>query len=278
MVDYVIGDVQGCYDPLCRLLDSVHFNERVDRLWFVGDLVNRGPQSLEVLRFIKNLPIKPRVTLGNHDLHLLSRIFVDSTRSSFKSAPDDTLHSVVNADDAHELGHWLRQQSILYHEPSLNVVMTHAGIPPMWDLAQAKRGAEELETVLQSADFIDFLANMYGNQPDVWSESLVGWPRLRLITNYFTRMRFFDAQACLDFSYAGTIVKAPTDLTPWFLVKNRQLISVDIVFGHWAALDGQCAVPGLYALDTGCVWGQRLTALRLQDRRLFSAPGLSLTG
>ncbi|OGV47927.1 MAG: bis(5'-nucleosyl)-tetraphosphatase (symmetrical), partial [Legionellales bacterium RIFCSPHIGHO2_12_FULL_42_9] len=243
---------------------------RDDRLWFVGDLVNRGPQSLDVLRFIKNLPVKPRITLGNHDLHLLNKLFVRDVAGRFPESREDTLQAVLQADDAEELGHWLRQQDILYHDAALNVVMCHAGIAPAWDLPKAKHCAHELEQVLRSPDFLQYLATMYGNKPDSWSDELTGSARLRVMTNYLTRMRFCDEHGRLFLHYKGTIAKAPPNLVPWFLVKNRQLITADIVFGHWAALEGQCLVPGLYAVDTGCVWGGRLTALRLQDRRYFS--------
>jgi len=268
--DYVIGDVQGCYDPLQRLLERIDFNERVDRLWFVGDLVNRGPQSLEVLRFIKNLPLPAPITLGNHDLHLLGAFFGGHRWKN----RDDTLEEVLVAGDGEELGHWLRKQSILYHDPALHVVMCHAGIAPAWDLALAKSCAQELETTLAGDNYASFLSEMYGNKPDCWSEELTGIARLRLITNYFTRMRFLDKRGCLVLTYKGTLAEAPADLIPWYAVPNRKPIEADIVFGHWAALLGHCQDPTIYPLDTGCLWGGSLTALRLQDRRRFSVPGL----
>jgi bis(5'-nucleosyl)-tetraphosphatase (symmetrical) len=271
--DYVIGDVQGCYDPLQRLLDSIHFDDRSDRLWFVGDLVNRGPQSLEVLRFIKSLPLAPRITLGNHDLHLLAKLFADNARHN----PDDTLHDVLVASDRDELGHWLRQQSILIHDRELNVVMCHAGIAPMWDLPQAKALAKELEQVLRGEDYREFFTQMYGNEPDHWSDNLEGIARLRVICNYFTRMRFCDVRGHLMLTYKGTIEEAPANLYPWYMVPNRLEIDADIVFGHWAALQGKCPHPRIHALDTGCFWGGQLTALRLQDKQRFevSAVGSS---
>ncbi len=270
VADYAIGDVQGCYQSLLRLLDGIQFNERVDRLWFVGDLVNRGPQSLEVLRFIKNLPVMPRITLGNHDLHLLHQIFVNKGPAQGVETAGDTLQAVLQADDVETLGHWLRHCPLLYHDPALNVVMCHAGIAPAWDLAKAKQCALELESTLQGPDFEWYLANMYGNQPSVWEDSLTGIDRLRVMTNFFTRMRFCTREGHLSLRYKGRIEKAPANLVPWFLVENRQSIAADIVFGHWAALQGKCAVPRLYAIDTGCVWGGPLTALRLQDKQRFS--------
>ncbi len=270
MPDYAIGDVQGCYEPLQRLLDKVHFNDREDRLWFVGDLVNRGPQSLDVIRFVKGLRITPRITLGNHDLHLLSHLFTEQTRENH----DDTLHEILAAPDREELGHWLRQQSILIHDAELNVVLCHAGIAPVWDLKQASSLAQELEQTLRGDDFLHFLQHMYGNEPEHWNPTLVGVDRLRIVCNYFTRMRFCTKDGHLVHGYKGTLKNAPPHLYPWYEVPNRPEIEADIVFGHWAALEGKCPNPHIYAIDTGCLWGGSLTALRLQDKQRFSVPGL----
>ena len=269
MSDYAIGDIQGCFGALQRLLSHVNFNEHTDRLWFVGDLVNRGPESIAVLRFIKNLPLTPRITLGNHDLHLLSQLFSDNPWQN----PDDTLHEILTAPDAQELGHWLRKQAILYHDTELNVVMCHAGINPLWDLTQAKACATELEQVLAGPNYRNYLTHMYGNEPDHWSLDLTGDARLRVICNYFTRMRFCDTQGHLLLTYKGTIEQAPAGLYPWYAVPNRHDIPSDIIFGHWAALNGKCPHPQIHALDTGCLWGGELTALRLQDKRRFSVRG-----
>ncbi len=263
MADYAIGDVQGCYDALQRLLEQIDFNDREDRLWFVGDLVNRGPQSLEVLRWIRQLPIKPHITLGNHDLHLLCHLFGLSAWHN----KDDTLQAVLNADDRDEFGHWLCQQSILVHDEDLQVVMCHAGIAPHFTLDEAKARASELEAVLSGEQCRDFLKHLYGNEPNVWQDDLKTYDRWRYICNAFTRMRFCDVDGHLMLSYKGTLDKAPSDLYPWFSVPNRQPIDADIVFGHWAALAGQCSVPRIHAIDTGCFWGGSLTALRLQDKQ-----------
>lgn len=268
--DYAIGDVQGCYEPLLRLLDHLRFDDRNDRLWFVGDLVNRGPQSLEVLRFIRRLPLTPRITLGNHDLHLLGKLFAPSGRDN----PDDTLQAVLTADDAEDIGHWLRRQAILHHDPELGIVMCHAGIAPVWDLAQAKACAVELETVLAGDGYRDYLQHMYGNQPNAWSPDLQAWDRLRVITNYFTRMRFCDEQGRLLTGYKGSLEHAPPDHRPWYALPTRKAIDADIVFGHWAALQGRSPAPNIFAIDTGCLWGGSLTALCLQDRQKRSVPGL----
>ena len=266
MSDYAIGDIQGCYDPLLRLLAHIQFDDRVDRLWFVGDLVNRGPQSLAVLRFIKQLAIPARITLGNHDLHLLARFFCADAQIN----KDDTLDEVLAADDAEELCHWLRQQPILIHDESLNMVMCHAGIAPMWSLSQAKQYALELEHVLSGFEYQHFLSHLYGNFPNYWSDQYTGIERLRIITNYFTRMRFCDRDGRLMLKYKGSIDKAPADLIPWFSLPNRKPIEADIVFGHWASLDHVHTPPNIYAIDSGSVWGGPLTALRLQDRQRFS--------
>ena len=266
MPDYAIGDVQGCYDSLQRLLECIDFNEKVDRLWFVGDLVNRGPESLTVLRFISSLPSMPRITLGNHDLHLLGSLFGEKPWKG----KDDTLQDVVRASDGEDLGHWLRKQPLLCYSPDLNVVMCHAGIAPLWDLSLAQQLAQEVETMLCGDHYKEFLTQMYGNKPDIWSDQLTGMDRLRIITNYFTRMRFCDAQGRLELSYKGTLADAPSGLYPWYEVPHRQEIEADIVFGHWAALMGSCSNPKIHALDTGCLWGGQLTALRLQDKQRFS--------
>lgn len=270
MVDYAIGDVHGCYEPLLRLLDQIKFDDRSDRLWFVGDLVNRGPQSLQVLRFIKNLPVPAIITLGNHDLYLLVKLFTNLT---YKDG-DHTLKAVLQAEDAMELGHWLRAQHILYHDATLNVVMSHAGIAPIWNLTAAKARAQEVKNVLSGNDYAAFLHNLEGNQPAQWSADLTGYARLRLIANYFTRMRFCDEEGNLNFNYKGTITDAPEHLHPWFAMPGRMAIKSDIVFGHWAALAGKNGVDHIHALDTGCVWGGSLTAIRLTDKQRFTVPGL----
>lgn len=266
MSDYAIGDVQGCYEPLQRLLELIDFDENVDRLWFVGDLVNRGPQSLAVLRFVSSLPLAPRITLGNHDLHLLASLFGGRPWQGH----DDTIQEVLQAPDGEALGHWLRKQSMLYFSSELNIVMTHAGIAPQWDLALAIQLAKELEQVLAGDNYREFLAQMYGNHPDIWSDELVGIERLRVITNYFTRMRFCDAEGRLNLSYKGTLAAAPPNLYPWYAVPTRKEIDAELVFGHWAALMGACPNPRIHAIDTGCLWGGQLTALRLQDKRRFA--------
>lgn len=265
VVDYVIGDVQGCFDSLRRLLDAVQFDEQADRLWFVGDLVNRGRNSLKVLRFIKQLHRPAKITLGNHDLHLLALLFLDKRNQG----EDETLQDILRAEDRVSLGHWLRGQPILIHDESFNVVMCHAGIAPLWSLAKAKALALELEQAISGEHPCDFFRDMYGHEPTHWSDALQGMPRLRLICNYFTRMRFCKANGDLVLEYKGRIDEAPPNLFPWYQTPHRQPIEPHLVFGHWAALEGVCPHSRIHALDTGCYWGGRLTALRLQDMRRF---------
>ncbi|MCX7115458.1 MAG: symmetrical bis(5'-nucleosyl)-tetraphosphatase [Gammaproteobacteria bacterium] len=267
MADYAIGDVQGCYDALMRLLDQFQFDSAADRLWFVGDLVNRGPQSLEVLRFVSQLSLPPIVTLGNHDLYLLARLFLPDVNWG---AVDDTLQAVLDAPDAMVLGHWLRRQPIMYRHPPLGVVMVHAGIAPMWSVEEAQSYALEVEHALRGETMPLLLSQLYGDEPFLWSDSLRGMARLRCITNYFTRMRFCDADGGMCLTYKGTIDTAPSGVIPWFAHPQRKMDDEVVVFGHWAALGLLHPAPNVYALDTGCVWGQTLTAMRLQDKVFFS--------
>lgn len=273
MSDYAIGDIQGCYNQLMALLDHIQFNEKEDRLWFVGDLVNRGPQSLDVLRFIKELPIPAKITLGNHDLHLLALIFEVNVWKN----KDDTLKPILDADDRDELGHWLRMQPFLHYDESLKVVMTHAGMPPIWSLTEAALKAAELHLALSTDSYRFYLESMYGNQPHYWSDELAEMDKLRLITNYFTRMRFCKPDGALILDYKAGIEDKPVDFIPWFDLKGRKPIEVDIVFGHWAALRGQRPSDSIYPIDTGCLWGGQLTALKLQDRGYYQVPGYQRT-
>lgn len=265
MVDYALGDIQGCFDTLQRLLEKIKFDDNADRLWFVGDLINRGPKSLETLRFIKSLPITPRITLGNHDLHLLCQIFLPNQQPK----PDDTLEKILKASDRDELGHWLRKQPLLQHDSNLNCVMTHAGIAPCWSLEDAKLYAEELGAVLAGEHFLEFLTHMYGNTPSHLSPNITSVERLRVICNYFTRMRFCDVHGHLELASKGGPDHPPAHTYPWYAVPSRYILDVDIIFGHWAALQGRCPIKNIHALDTGCVWGGPLTALRLQDKQRF---------
>lgn len=262
MSTYAIGDVQGCYAPLQKLLDKIHFNPNSDQLWFTGDLVNRGPQSLEVLRFVKNLKNAAITVLGNHDLHLLAR-----AANCHSGWEDDTLDSILTAPDREELLDWLRQKPLLYHD--LDTVLVHAGLAPCWDLAKAKQLAAEVEDILKNKNEAnEFFQHMYGNHPNHWEDKLSGWDRIRTITNYLTRVRFCHPDGSIEFDTKGKL-NSYDHLIPWFMLPSRLHQHVKIIFGHWAALGGVTHTPNVFALDTGCVWGYCLTAMRLDDGMLF---------
>lgn len=267
MSTYAIGDVQGCFAELISLLDKINFDKSRDQLWFVGDLVNRGPQSLEVLRFVKSLGSGQKTVLGNHDLHLIALAY--GKREQRKT---DTLEPILLAPDKDELITWLRYCPLFHYEPTLQYAMVHAGLASSWDLNQAQTLAQEVESVLQSHSVTQFLENMYGNTPCLWNDQLQNTERLRCIINYFTRMRFCYADGRLDFSYQGDLQHKPKELLPWFELPNRKNDHDNIIFGHWAALNGHTNIAHLYPLDTGCVWGGHLTAFRLEDQKRFSVP------
>lgn len=261
MALYAIGDIQGCYDEFQRLLDTLRFDARADQLWLVGDLVNRGPKSLEVLRFVKALGEGAITVLGNHDLHLLALAAgVDRAKR------DDTLGPILNAPDRDELLDWLRQQPLLHHDVRRGYAMLHAGLPPQWDLAQALRCAGEVEHMLRSQEHQEFFKHMYGNEPDVWRDDLSGWARLRFIVNCFTRLRYVDDAGRVQHKEKGA-PHTRTHLHPWFRAPGRKSIATKIIFGHWSTL-GLVLEHNVYALDTGCVWGGALTALRLDGEPL----------
>ncbi len=258
MAVYAIGDIQGCNSEFGQLLDRLGFDPLSDRLWLTGDLVNRGPDSLGVLRRVRSLGASVTTVLGNHDLHLLAL----SIRPE-EAREQDTLAEVLAAPDAPELLSWLRHQPLLHHDPVLGFTMVHAGLAPQWDLATAQQCARELEAALRDAGSArEFFRHLYGNRPDRWSDDLDGFDRLRFITNCFTRLRFCDADGRLDLKYKGTVAAAPSGLHPWFRVPGRQSVKLNLVCGHWSAL-GFHRGDGVLAIDTGCVWGGSLCAIRL---------------
>jgi bis(5'-nucleosyl)-tetraphosphatase (symmetrical) len=258
MPTYAIGDVQGCFGELRRLLHEFSFGKQ-DRLWFVGDLVNRGPKSLEVLRFVRELGDRAVVVLGNHDLHLVSQ------HEGFERLrKEDTFQDVLDAPDAGELVDWLRMRPMMHVEPGY--AMVHAGLLPQWSIGIAARLGKEVEAALAGPAYCEFLANMYGSQPDQWSDSLTGWDRLRVIVNAMTRLRFCTPEGKMDFRAKGKA--GPVGYVPWFELRNDK---ETIVCGHWSAL-GLTTGRKLAALDSGCVWGGKLTAMRLEDRALFQVP------
>jgi bis(5'-nucleosyl)-tetraphosphatase (symmetrical) len=255
MATYAIGDLQGCYESLLRLLDKLNFDKTKDTLWFAGDLVNRGSDSLSTLRFVKSLGDSAITVLGNHDLHLLAIAYdVKTTRS-----PD--LQRILDAEDRDELLHWLSTRPLLHHDSRLNNTITHAGIYPFWSLEQTQDYAAELENELKN-NLNNFLNNMYGNNPDKWDDSLTGFERLRFICNCFTRMRFCKQDGTLDFTSKGVPGTIPEGTLPWFEIPNRKTANHKLLFGHWSTL-GIINKENVDALDTGCVWGGKLTAVRI---------------
>lgn len=263
MSTYAIGDIQGCYRSLRALLKSIDFSAD-DQLWLCGDLVNRGPQSADVLRYLIDLGTQVHTVLGNHDLHLLA-IYHGATQRK----PGKTLKHLLEAPDRHELMHWLQQQPLLIDSKELGAVMTHAGIPHIWSLQQAKGYANEVETALRGRNAYQFFAAMYGNEPAAWSEGLEGVDRLRTITNYLTRMRFIAEDGRLDFDANGGPESAPKNYRPWYQQRRTEPMHRRIITGHWAAL-GLYQDQQISALDTGCVWGNELTARRLEDGAIFN--------
>jgi bis(5'-nucleosyl)-tetraphosphatase (symmetrical) len=263
MATYCIGDIQGCFDELEQLLRIINYNHNIDHLWFVGDLINRGPKSLEVLRLIKKLP-NVKVVLGNHDLHLLNFFnkIVDFEATH--------LEQILAASDSRELVEWLRMQPLLYHSREHNCLLVHAGIYPGWDLESSIIYAKEAEKILHGEHHLEFLKNMYGDNPTKWDDNLHGWERVRFIINAFTRMRFCDLEGNLEFAHAGKVDTAPEGYLPWFKIPWRKNKDTKIIFGHWATLEGKTDEANYIALDTGCVWGNSLTALRIEDEVKFN--------
>jgi bis(5'-nucleosyl)-tetraphosphatase (symmetrical) len=267
MATYAIGDVQGCFNELNTLLATIQFDLKHDKLWFVGDLINRGPESLKTLEFIYGLGDKATVVLGNHDLHLLA-----AASGADPLKRKDTFTDVLNAPHRQPLIQWLQSRPLLHYDKSLGYVMVHAGLAPSWDLKTAMRLNEEVQAVLQGPNSHEFFMRMYGDTPDTWDEQLTGYERLRVITNYFTRVRFCTPEGKLELHIKGDLNAAPPGYMPWFNVPNRKMASIKVLFGHWAALEGNIHVPNLFALDSGCVWGKKLSALRLDDEQLFQIP------
>lgn len=257
MAIFAVGDVQGCCSELRQLVDKLPFDPSKDELWFVGDLVNRGPDSLGVLRFVRELGPAARTLLGNHDLHLLALALGNAV-----PVADDDLAPILAAADGAELVDWLRRQPLAHHDPNLNTLMVHAGVIPGWSGAETVARAREVEAVLQSDDCGAFLTAMYGSRPDRWSEALAGQDRLRFITNCLTRIRFVRVDESLDFDQKGPPGSQPPGLIPWFEIPGRASADLRIVFGHWSTL-GFLQRPNLIGLDTGVVWGGKLTAVRL---------------
>ena len=267
MAIYAIGDLQGCYDPLARLLDYISFDPATDRLWLVGDLVNRGPQSLEVLRFVKSLGTAATVVLGNHDLHLVMQ-----SEGYGKANAEDSFHDVLAAPDREELLAWLRARPLFHVEGDW--AMVHAGLLPGWSVAKAQALSGEASAALRAANYREFLAHMWGSEPAAWQDGLSGWDRLRVVVNAMTRMRYVTEGGAMEFRALDAKApphSGPAGCLPWFAVPGRASLDHRIVCGHWSAL-GYHDEDNILALDTGCLWGGCLTAVRLGDRRVFRQP------
>lgn len=270
MATWAIGDIQGCRPEFEQLLEKINFS-RDDQLWLVGDLINRGSDDLGTMRLILKLQAQCRVVLGNHDLHMLANLFGGHTPSA-----SDTFTSILSSNLRDEIGAYLCQQELMIADPTLGYVMTHAGVPHIWGQAQALELAGEVRNVLRDEhDEVsrqEYFEKLYGNEPDTWSDQLSGMRRLRMITNYFTRMRMVNEQGALNFSHKGAIADAPPGLAPWFdfACSARSESDLTVLFGHWAALDGVTSSEHFIALDTGCVWGRSLTAYCLETRTRVS--------
>ncbi len=262
MATYAIGDIQGCQDSLRQLLARIGYDPDMDQLWLTGDLVNRGPQSLETLRFIRSLDSRAITVLGNHDLHLLA---VAAGKARLRQS-DMGIQQVLEAPDSTELLDWLRHRPLLHHDPALGVTMVHAGLAPQWDLVMAMQCSKEAESVLQGDNHAELLTQMYGDEPRCWDSSLTGWPRLRFIVNCLTRLRYCTKGGGLALEHKGMPTGSDAALLPWFQHPQRRTRGHKVLFGHWSTL-GQVEWPEdeAWGLDTGCVWGGGLTAARIDQ-------------
>ncbi|MGB4913594.1 MAG: symmetrical bis(5'-nucleosyl)-tetraphosphatase [Candidatus Dechloromonas phosphoritropha] len=272
MATYAIGDIQGCFDSFRTLLDACSFDPASDRLWLVGDLVNRGPKSLETLRLVKSLASSVVTVLGNHDLYLL---MVAEGGAEYRGK-SDTLQEILDAPDRDELLEWLRQQPLCHTEGDYCLV--HAGLLPQWSAARARELAGEVEAALRGLGYREFILNLWGSKPTAWSDDLTGKKRLRVIVNAMTRMRFCSLDGNMEFKSKGELGSGPQGYLPWFEIPDRRSADSILVTGHWSAL-GLRIMANLLALDSGCLWGGHLTAVRLEDRRLFQvdcSPGEAL--
>ncbi len=263
MAVYAVGDIQGCYDELRHGLDQVGFEPGQDQLWLVGDLVNRGPKSLEVLRYVKGLGDSAVAVLGNHDLHLLAL----GAGNRQKDRNEESLQPIFDATDRDELLYWLRHRPLMHHDPQLDFVMLHAGLPPQWDIDTASACAREVEHVLRNDGHVDYFMHMYGNKPKRWNDTLSGIERLRFITNCFTRLRFCARDGELALKEKGPPGSQRSGYIPWFQHPERASRKQRILFGHWSTL-GYHTGNNVWALDTGCLWGGPLTLLRIDGQQL----------
>ena len=268
MTTYVIGDLQGCFDELQSLLKSINYQSENDHLWFVGDIVNRGPKSLECLRFVKELNEqgKADMVLGNHDFHLLAA-YAGLEKFTSKS---DTLSDILNAPDVDNLIDWLRLQPLLVTHPIYQAVMVHAGIPPQWTINEAKTYANEVQQKLAQPDWQNFVVNhLFGSEPNTWNNSLSGYDRIRYIVNAFARMRFCDANGKLEFKLKSAPTDSQSEYQPWFVFPNRRNKDYEIFFGHWSTL-GAIDAYHIHSTDTGCLWGGQMTAYAIESKQRYT--------
>jgi len=269
MALYAIGDIQGCLYELQQLLDKINFNPDKDQLWLTGDLVNRGPDSLGVLRFLKQLPTEPIAVLGNHDLHLLAL-----AHNVVQPNNKDTCQEVLTADDSADLIEWLRHRPLLHYDNKVNAVLVHAGIYPKWELQKEQAFAKEVERILKGEEIKTLLENMYGNSPECWSDTLEEWDRYRFIINAFTRMRYIKNSNGLELTAKNAPEQSKSTLTPWFSIPSKLDQSINVIFGHWASLLGQTNSEQFQGIDTGCVWGGALTALDIAKNKRISVKAI----
>lgn len=269
MAVYAIGDVQGCYQELLDLLELIHFDEKADRLWFTGDLINRGPDSLKTLQLVSSLDAI--VVLGNHEFHFLA-----VAAGIKKPSKKDTFDPILKSEERDDFIRWLRGLPLLHHDAELGYTMTHAGLPPQWDIEMAKEMAGEVEAILKSRHVLGFLQNLYGDKPDLWDITLSGWDRLRYTVNALTRMRYCNPEGRLNFSDKGPPGSQSGRYQPWFIHEKRRSVNDRLIFGHWASLylesPGEFLQFNVFPLDSGCVWGRKLTAMRLDDQKVFDVP------
>lgn len=271
MATYVVGDIQGCVVQLKQLLDEIHFGP-ADSLWLLGDLINRGPDSLGVMQLLLEMQDQCVTVLGNHDLHFLAMFY-----GGHKPSPADTVQELLHDGTAEIYAQWLRQQKLIHVDKQLGCSMAHAGIPHIWSVSRARKLAAEVESVLRGehaeVSAQQFFQQMYGNKPACWSDDLRGLERIKLITNYFTRMRLINADGTLDFSHKGALAEAPPGWTPWYELVTCLAPDEQLLFGHWASLDGHTGIKNIIALDTGCVYGRKLTAYCIETGVRHSVAG-----
>jgi bis(5'-nucleosyl)-tetraphosphatase (symmetrical) len=267
MATYAIGDVQGCYLEFCDLLEKVHFDPTQDCLWLLGDLVNRGPDSLGVVRLVRSLGDSAKTVLGNHDLHFLAIHIGGHTLTR-----NDTFVDLLHAEEVDDIASWYCEQPFLVRDDALGFAMTHAGIPHIWNVDEAQALAGEVEEVIRGKGRVAYFEKMYGNKPDCWDASLKGMDRWRAITNYLTRMRLVDKKGRMDFAHKGGLHEAPPEWIPWYEIRRRDPLALKLLFGHWAAIEGHTGRDEIIALDTGCVWGRELSALCLETGELVAVP------